>query len=135
MFGFKNLSGRAMCSLHDLLQHVFIIILPGAPLAPRTLALFRDKGINATLWPAHSKEYLDLSYLQQAARPALQRTGRGNLTVKAFATAMSHRSLYHYIAMNELPCALVTLRLEPSTAAAVATLACTARCLLCRALS
>lgn len=94
------------CSVETLLQNAYVISLPGRS-TRITMDGLQKHGIRSTIWPATSKDILDLERLRSASRPVLSRSGHANITVKAFATALSHRSLHDFLIFNHIPCALV----------------------------
>ena len=101
-----RMTSAGSCSAHVLLRHVFVISLPGR--SPRLIDDFAARGVHdAMLWPATTKDVLDLDRLRAASQHRLLQSTHANISVKAFATALSHRSLHDYVLMNKMSCVLI----------------------------
>ena len=101
-----RMTSAGSCTVHALLSHVFVISLPGR--SPRLIHDFAGRGVrNVVLWPAITKDMLDLERLRAASHQRLLQSSHANISVKAFATALSHRSLHDYVLMNQLPCVII----------------------------
>ena len=101
------------CSIQLALQHVLVITTLNSSRNQHMKNTCSNAAISCTMFPAMSKELVDLQKLRAAsyaAPPLLRSTStipRHNLTAGEFALSITHRNAYDALLLNRWPCALI----------------------------